>query len=114
MCWHLGGSQTDIANLKAKDIDFANRTIAYTRQKKGSLAMIHFGDEIEMVLRRLPSAGPLFPYLRSVRCGDRAAAATAARRRRLLPQQDLRGATVDDRREGERQRALRDPPGRDG
>jgi hypothetical protein len=36
------------------------------------LAMIHFGDEIEMVLRRLPSVGPLFPYLRSVRCGDRA------------------------------------------
>jgi integrase len=72
LCWHLGGSQTDIANLKAEDIDFANRTIAYTRQKTGSLAMIHFGDEIEMVLRRLPSTGPLFPYLRSVRCGDRA------------------------------------------
>ena len=63
---------TDIANLKAEDIDFANRTIAYTRQKTGSLAMIHFGDEIEMVMRRLPSVGPLFPYLRSVRCGDRA------------------------------------------
>ena len=25
-----------------------------------------------MTTRRLPSAGPLFPYLRSVRCGDRA------------------------------------------
>jgi len=72
LCWHLGGSQTDIANLKAEDIDWPNRTIAYNRQKTGSLAMIHFGDEIEMVLRRLPSAGPLFPYLRSVRCGDRA------------------------------------------
>jgi integrase len=72
LCWHLGGSQTDIANLKAEDIDWTNRTIAYTRQKTGCLAMIHFGDEIEMVLRRLPSDGPLFPYLQSVRCGDRA------------------------------------------
>ena len=72
LCWHLGGSQTDIANLKAEDVDWANRTVAYTRQKTGSLAMIHFGDEIETVLRTLPAAGPLFPYLQSVRCGDRA------------------------------------------
>ena len=72
LCWHLGGSQTDIANLKAEDIDWGNRTIAYTRQKTGSLAMIHFGEEIEAVLRRLPDTGPLFPYLQSVRCGDRA------------------------------------------
>ena len=72
LCWHLGGSQTDIANLKAEDIDWGNRTIAYTRQKTGSLAMIHFGEAIEAVLRRLPDTGPLFPYLQSVRCGDRA------------------------------------------
>ena len=72
LCWHLGGSQTDIANLKAEDIDWPNRTIAYARQKTGSLAMIHFGDEIEAVMRRLPVAGPLFPYLCTVRCGDRA------------------------------------------
>ena len=34
--------------------------------------MIHFGDEIEAVLRRLPNAGFLFPYLQTVRSGDRA------------------------------------------
>jgi integrase len=72
LCWHLGGSQTDIANLKAEDIDWRNRTIAYTRQKTGSLAMIHFGDDIEAVLRRLSVVGPLFPYLQTVRCGYRA------------------------------------------
>ena len=72
LCWHLGGSQTDIANLKAEDIDWPNRTTAYNRQKTGRLAMIHFGDEIEAVLRRLPVVGPLFPYLHTVRCGDRA------------------------------------------
>jgi integrase len=72
LCWHLGGSQSDIANLKAEDIDWNNRTIAYLRQKTGSLAMIHFGPEIEAVLRRLPVSEFLFPYLQSVRCGDRA------------------------------------------
>lgn len=72
LCWHLGGSQTDIANLKAEDVDWPNRTIAYTRQKTGSLAMIHYGEDIDAVLRRLPVSGPLFPHLQTVRCGDRA------------------------------------------
>jgi hypothetical protein len=61
LCWHLGGSQTDIANLKAEDIDWPNQTIAYARQKPGSLAMIHFGPDIEAILRRLNSTGYLFP-----------------------------------------------------
>jgi len=72
LCWHLGGSQSDIANLKAEDVDWPNQTIAYARQKTGSLAMIHFGEDIEAILRRLPATGSLFPYLQSVRSGDRA------------------------------------------
>lgn len=72
LCWHLGGSQTDIANLKADDIDWPNQTVAYSRKKTGSLAMIHFGPDIEAILRRLNATGYLFPYLQSVRSGDRA------------------------------------------
>jgi integrase len=72
LCWHLGGSQTDIANLKAEDIDWPNQTIAFARRKTGSLAMIHFGPDIEAILRRQNAVGPLFPYLQSVRSGDRA------------------------------------------
>ncbi len=72
LCWHLGGSQSDIAHLKAENIDWANQTIAYTRQKTGSLAMIHFGPDIEAILRDLSGEGPLFPYLQTVRSGDRA------------------------------------------
>jgi integrase len=34
--------------------------------------MIHFGPDIEAILRRLNAVGPLFPYLQSVRSGDRA------------------------------------------
>jgi integrase len=72
LCWHLGGSQSDVAHLKAEDIDWRNGTIAYARQKTGTVAMIHFGDDIAKVLRDLPESGPMFPYLRQVRSGDRA------------------------------------------
>src|SRR6266566_2484623 len=33
---------------------------------------MRFDDETAQVLRSLPSDGPLFPYLRTVRAGDRA------------------------------------------
>jgi integrase len=72
LCWHLGGSQTDIANLEAEQIDWKNRVIGYARKKTGSLAFVHFGTEIEIVLRRRPDSGFLFPYLQGVRPGDRA------------------------------------------
>ena len=72
LCWHLGGSQSDMANLEAEHINWKNGVIGYARKKTGSLAFIHFGEEIECILRRRPEAGPLFPYLRRVRAGDRA------------------------------------------
>ena len=34
--------------------------------------MIHFGPDIEAILRDLPGEGPLFPHLQTVRSGDRA------------------------------------------
>ena len=72
LAWHLGASQTDLACLQAGDIDWENRTIGYTRRKTRSVALVHFGDEVEAVLRTLPGNGPLFPYLRTVREADRA------------------------------------------
>ena len=63
LCWHLGGSQTDVANLRAEDIDWDQRVVAYERRKTGSLAMIHFGPVIEAILRSRPAGGPLFPKL---------------------------------------------------
>jgi integrase len=72
LCWHLGGSQTDIANLDAEHIDWQNGVIGYARKKTRSLAFIHFGSDIEKVLLRRPGSGFLFPYLQRVRPGDRA------------------------------------------
>src|ERR1051326_7969816 len=33
LLWHLGGSQSDIANLCAEDVDWQDRTIAYSKKK---------------------------------------------------------------------------------
>jgi len=70
LCWHLGGSQGDIASLGAEDIDWNQRTVAYRHHKTGEHAEIQIGQELEVILHGLPSAGPLLPYLRTVRAGD--------------------------------------------
>jgi integrase len=72
LCWHLGTSQSDLAHLTATDVDWANHVISYQRGKTGSPARLHFGSQVEATLRQLPAEGPLFPYLRTVRAGDRA------------------------------------------
>lgn len=72
LAWHLGGSQTDIALLEAKDIDWEDKVISYERKKTHTIALMRFDDELAAVLRTLPTSGPLFPYLRTVRAGDRA------------------------------------------
>lgn len=71
LAWHIGASQSDIAFLNAEDVDWENQIISYQRKKSGVLAHVRFGKEVERVLSDLPSTGPLFPYLRSVRAGDR-------------------------------------------
>ena len=61
--WQLGGAQTDIANLKAEDINWKDRTIAYRRHKTGAMSLLSFGDEVAAILKTLPSSGLLFPAL---------------------------------------------------
>lgn len=63
LCWHLGGSQSDIASLQAENIDWKSRVIGYARKKTKTMAFIHFDGELEKVLRRLPARGLLFPRL---------------------------------------------------
>jgi len=76
LCWHLGGSQTDVASLFAEDVDWKHQTISYSRKKllgrNVDPASIRFGDEVATILKTLPQNGPLFPYLRTVRPADRA------------------------------------------
>lgn len=76
-----GGSQGDIANLTDEDILKDDRLICYNRKKMLQRMpenpnlkppMTKYGKKIEEVLKRRPAKGPLFPYLRTVRLGDRA------------------------------------------
>jgi len=67
-----GSSQGDIASLKGEDVDWENQTISFTRKKTGVPVIVHLGSEALNVFKDLPSEGTLFPYLSSVRAGDRA------------------------------------------
>jgi len=72
LAWHLGASQSDLAFLEAENIDWDNHVVSYKRMKTGSVAIMRMDHEMEEILRDLPGNGPLFPYLRTVRSGDRA------------------------------------------
>ena len=72
LCWHLGASQGDIANLKGEDVDWQNSSVSFTRKKTGVPVIVHLGAEALNLFKDLPAEGLLFPYLSSVRAGDRA------------------------------------------
>jgi integrase len=72
LCWHLGGSQGDLAALKGEDVDWTNRTISFFRRKTGVPVLVHLGKEALDLLKDLPAEGFLFPYLAGVRPNDRA------------------------------------------
>ncbi len=71
LAWHLGASQSDLANLEAENIDWEHNVISFARKKTGSVAVMRFDPDVAEILRNLPDEGPLFPYLRTVRAGDR-------------------------------------------
>ena len=76
LAWHLGASQSDLANLHAEDVDWGNSVISFERMKTRWRGLqppqICVGNEVKKILCSLPRSGPLFPYLITVRCGDRA------------------------------------------
>jgi len=59
-----------VANLSAEDIDWQAKVVSFTRNKTGTASIIRFGEELERVLRFLPSTGPLFPNLAAVHGGS--------------------------------------------
>jgi integrase len=67
LAWHLGASQSDLAHLRAEDVDWAARIICFerlkTRWRNQQPPQIRFGKEVESILSTLPKKGPLFPKL---------------------------------------------------
>ena len=72
LAWHIGAAQTDLAMLKAEDINWDQRIISFFRRKTRSVARLHFGEDAAAILRSLPTSGLMFPYLATVRASDRA------------------------------------------
>jgi len=72
LCWHLGGSQSDIAHLQGEDIDYLRKAFSYSRLKTSNLGGMRIRPKAWEVILRRPRTGPLFPYLCSVREADRA------------------------------------------
>ena len=72
LLWETGASQGDAVNFKAEDIDWPTRTLAYFRQKTGSLAQFTISQKLETVLNHLPTTGVLFPNLSRFSANDRA------------------------------------------
>jgi site-specific recombinase XerD len=78
LLWLTGAAQSDGACLLAEDIDWESRTICFTRKKLKSHGtnvkptLFRFSADIEAILKRRPISGQLFPYLCTVRAGDRA------------------------------------------
>jgi integrase len=72
LCWHLGASQGDIANLKGEDVDWQNGTVSFFRKKTGVPVLVHLGAEALNVFKDLLAEGVLLPYLSGVRASDRA------------------------------------------
>ncbi len=78
LLWLTGAAQSDGACLRAEDINWNERTVCFIRKKLKSRSenlkptLFRFGVEVAAVLKRRPSVGQLFPYLCTVRAGDRA------------------------------------------
>jgi integrase len=69
--WYTGGSQSDIANLAAEDVDLEHKVLAFRRRKTGSLVRFHFGRELENLFKDLTGEGPLFPRISRMKESDR-------------------------------------------
>ena len=74
LLWHIGGSQSDVANLRAEDVDWEMRVIGFNRMKTGSVVQLSFGSELANILNDLPGEGFLLPRIAMMKESDRAKA----------------------------------------
>jgi len=107
LLWLTGGSQTDIANLNAEDIDWNTRRLFYARQKLKSSgqgnACLVIGTALESVLKQLPSDGKLFPHVSTLGESDRSSYFCRRRIKAELP----KGIVLHSYRYGWAERAQR-------
>jgi integrase len=72
LAWHLGAAQSDLAALRAEDVDWEHQVIRFVRRKTGRRSIQRFGPQVAAILRSLPVIGPLFPAFSQLREAHRA------------------------------------------
>jgi integrase len=72
LIWEVGSAQGDLAALRAEDVDWTNQTVRFFRKKTKSVVYQSLGPAAMSILRHRPQGELLFPYLATVRPGDRA------------------------------------------
>ena len=72
LLWETGAAQTDAAFLRAEQIDWKARTLAFQRKKTESWCGLAIGGALEKILQQLPKEGPFFPSISKTRANDRA------------------------------------------
>ncbi|MBL9139236.1 MAG: tyrosine-type recombinase/integrase [Verrucomicrobiales bacterium] len=88
-CWYLGGSQTDVARLRAEDVDWPNRVVSFFRSKTGTVQIVRFGEGLAAVLNDRPKQGALFRRLMGMDEKHRAALF-----QRILRRLGIRGVSL--------------------
>jgi integrase len=66
LCWHLGGSQSDVVNLCAENIDWGDLVVAFHRGKTKTPSLVRSSENLARLLKKLPSHGSLFAHLRTL------------------------------------------------
>jgi integrase len=89
LCWHLGASQGDVANLKAEDVDWKTKTISFRRRKTGVPVVVQLGKGAVRILKDLAGEGLLFPNLQPMQAAHR-----ATEFRRVCRRAGLEGVTL--------------------
>jgi integrase len=74
LLWHLGGSQSEVAHLRAEDVDWEMKVISFNRMKTGSVVQLHFADTLANLLNDLPCDGFKLPRIAKMKESDRAKA----------------------------------------
>src|SRR5450432_590210 len=54
LCWQLGASQGDIANLKGEDVDWQQSAVSFTRKKTQVPVIVNLGAEALNLFKDLP------------------------------------------------------------
>jgi integrase len=86
--------------LTAENVNWQTRVFSYQRMKTGQWAFLRIGSSLEVLLRKLPSQGFLFPRIATLSDNDRSA--EFSRRCRLL---GINGITLHSYRYAWAQRA---------